>query len=67
MAEAGIDEEGQEPRVGPMGCTDLSSPSVVYAAAEQTADFGAPQATIHLRLFQLSATIGRGFPAFASL
>jgi hypothetical protein len=42
-------------------------PTVVYTATEQTADFGAPQATIHLRVVQLSATIGRGFPAHASL
>jgi hypothetical protein len=46
---------------------DLSSPTAVYGAALQTADFGAPQATIHLRVVQLSATIGRGFPAHASL
>jgi hypothetical protein len=46
---------------------DLASPDAIYNAAEQTADFGAPQATIHLRVFQLSATIGRGFPASASL
>jgi hypothetical protein len=46
---------------------DLSSPTAVYGAAERTADFGAPQATIHLRVVQLSASIGRGFPAFASL
>ena len=44
-----------------------SSPSAVYTAAEQTHDFGGTQPTIHLRVFQLSATIGRGFPAFASL
>ena len=46
---------------------DLASPTVVYTAAEQVTDFGTPEATIHLRIFQLSATIGRGFPASASL
>jgi hypothetical protein len=44
-----------------------TSPTVVYTAAEQTADFGASQPAIHLRVVQLSATIGRGFPALASL
>lgn len=46
---------------------DLANPTAVYSAAEQTVDFGTPQATIHLRVVQLSATIGRGFPASASL
>jgi hypothetical protein len=46
---------------------DLASPTVAYTATQQTADFGAPQATVHLRVIQLSATIGRGFPSFASL
>lgn len=44
-----------------------TGPTVVYTATEQTADFGSTQLTIHLRVVQLSATIGRGFPAFASL
>ena len=47
--------------------SDLSSPTADYTAAAQTADFGAPQATVHLRVVQLSATIGRDFPALASL
>ena len=47
--------------------TGLASPAATYTAAQQTADFGAPQAMVHLRVVQLSAAIGRGFPASASL
>jgi hypothetical protein len=45
----------------------LSTPAAVYGATEQAADFGSVQTTVHLRVFQLSATIGRGFPVLASL
>ena len=38
-----------------------ATPSVLYAAADEIADFGAPQACFHLRVTQLSATVGRGF------
>ncbi len=37
-----------------------TSPSIVYAAGDQTADFGAPQASITLRAYQISAFAGRG-------
>ncbi len=39
-----------------------TSPGATYTAAEQTADFGAPQSSVSLRLYQLSATRGRGTP-----
>ncbi|NJO35730.1 MAG: hypothetical protein HC869_24280, partial [Rhodospirillales bacterium] len=39
-----------------------SSPAATYTAAEQTADFGAPQSSVSLRIYQLSATRGRGTP-----
>lgn len=42
-------------------------PSLTYSAAEQVADFGAPQAVVSLRIAQVSATFGRGTPAFAVL
>ena len=45
----------------------LTNPAATYTAAQQTADFGAPQAVVHLRVVQLSAAVGRGFPAYASL
>lgn len=41
--------------------------SLTYSAAEQVADFGAPQAAVSLRIAQVSATFGRGTPASAVL
>jgi hypothetical protein len=43
---------------------------VTYAAAEQIADFGAllgPGDALDLRVFQLSALVGRGAPAAVTL
>lgn len=40
--------------------TGLTSPSFVYTAAEQTTDFGSPQASLGIRVYQIGAT-GRGF------
>jgi len=44
-----------------------TTPSVIYASADEISDFGAPQASLHVRLTQLSATVGRGFTADAIL
>jgi hypothetical protein len=44
-----------------------TTPATTYTAAQQTADFGAPQASIALRLYQLSPTRGRGTPLEATL
>jgi len=41
--------------------------SALYAAADETADFGAPQSSLAIRVYQMSATVGRGFPASATL
>lgn len=35
-------------------------PAVVYAAAQQVQDFGAPQQGLRARIHQISATVGRG-------
>lgn len=35
--------------------------SVVYTAAMQTADFGGVQSAVHVRVYQMSAAIGRGY------
>ncbi|HRD77938.1 MAG TPA: hypothetical protein PK264_18700, partial [Hyphomicrobiaceae bacterium] len=43
------------------------TPSASYTAAEQTADFGAPQPSLTVRVFQLSATAGRGTPRLTTL
>jgi hypothetical protein len=39
-----------------------ASPAATYTAAQQTADFGTPQPSVSLRVYQLSATRGRGTP-----
>ncbi|MDX2264605.1 MAG: glycoside hydrolase/phage tail family protein [Hyphomicrobiales bacterium] len=38
----------------------VSAPLAVYTAAQQTADFGAPQAAVAVRVHQMSAVYGRG-------
>lgn len=40
-----------------------ATPSALYAAADEIADFGVAQTTLSLRVVQLSATVGRGFAA----
>ncbi|MBX6329380.1 MAG: hypothetical protein IRY89_12480, partial [Pseudolabrys sp.] len=45
----------------------VTAPAATYTAAEQIADFGAPQASVAVRVYQLSATVGRGRPAAATL
>ena len=44
-----------------------TTPSVTYTAADQTADFGAPQSSVAVRVYQLSAVLGRGTPRAATL
>jgi hypothetical protein len=49
---------------------ESTAPRVTYAAGEQIADFGTllgPGDTLDLRIVQLSALVGRGTPAFATL
>ena len=36
-------------------------PSLLYAAAQELADFGAPQSALSFRVVQISAVAGRGF------
>jgi hypothetical protein len=38
-----------------------TQPSVLYAATQESEDFGEPQAALNLRVAQMSATAGRGF------
>ena len=47
-----------------------STTSAIYTAAQQTADWGAPLApgdTLDIRIFQLSALVGRGAPKSVKL
>ena len=46
---------------------EVDSPTTTYTAAEQVADFGAPQVSVTVRVHQLSATYGRGAAAEASI
>ena len=49
---------------------NTTTTSAVYAAADQTADWGAPLGpgdTLDIRIFQLSARLGRGAPKTATL
>jgi hypothetical protein len=44
-----------------------TSPSVIYSAANQSTDFGAPQGAVDLAVYQISAAVGRGFAGRATL
>ena len=39
-----------------------SSPAAIYSGADQITDFGATQSTLYLRIYRLSAVVGRGDP-----
>ena len=39
-----------------------ATPTATYTAAQQVADFGATQAHVSTRIYQRSATVGRGTP-----
>lgn len=38
----------------------LTSPIATYSASDQIADFGSPQSTVSIRVYQLSEIVGRG-------
>jgi hypothetical protein len=67
----GEDSEGYEVDIvsGVTVVRTLSTitPSVLYAAADELADFDAAQSSLTVRVTQLSATVGRGFPAETTL
>lgn len=43
--------------------SDLTTQTFTYTAAQQTTDFGSPQVIVYGKVYQISATVGRGFPA----
>lgn len=47
--------------------TGISLPTATYTAAQQTADGLTPGAPVRVRVFQISATVGRGIPGSALL
>jgi hypothetical protein len=44
-----------------------SAPAAIYTAAQQVADFGSAQASVPVRVVQLSTAIGRGTPTVATI
>jgi hypothetical protein len=47
--------------------SSLTSPTVVYSAADQTADGLTPGNPVNVNIFQISAAIGRGFAGVATV
>jgi hypothetical protein len=45
----------------------LAAPSCAYSAADQETDFGAVQAAVSVRVYQVSAAVGRGRPRAATV
>ncbi len=44
-----------------------TNPGALYAAADELDDFGSAQASLTVRVAQISATVGRGFATTATL
>ena len=42
--------------------TGLTSAAATYTSAQQTTDFGAVQKYLYVKIYQLSANVGRGYP-----
>jgi len=45
----------------------LSTPTASYSAAQQTTDLGSPQASISVKIYQISNIVGRGYAAEATV
>lgn len=43
------------------------TPTAAYTSAMQVTDFGSNQATLYVKIYQLSATVGRGYPLTAAI
>ena len=44
-----------------------TAPTVPYSGTEQTTDFGGNQTTLYLKIYPMSATVGRGYPLTQSI
>jgi len=44
-----------------------TSQTVAYTSAQQVTDFGSNQSTLYVKIYQLSATVGRGYPLTQSI
>jgi hypothetical protein len=73
LTDVPLNEETERYEVDVMnGATVLrtlaaSAPAAIYTAAQQVADFGSAQASVTVRVVQLSTAIGRGTPAVATI
>ena len=47
--------------------TGLTSATATYTSAEQVADFGSNQSTLYVKVYQISAVVGRGYPLTTSI
>jgi hypothetical protein len=45
----------------------VTAPGAAYPSADQSADFGSDQATLYLRIYQMSSAVGRGYPLTATI
>ena len=67
----GEDREAYEIEVWRAGAVKrmiaASAPQAFYAAADELADFGQVQTSLDLKIYQLSAAVGRGFPLTATV
>jgi hypothetical protein len=72
-ADVPLNEEGERYEVDILDGSDVvrtiavTAPAATYTAAQQTADFGSPQPSVAVKVYQISATVGRGWPASATL
>ena len=46
---------------------EVTSATASYSSADQTTDFGSAQSSIDVKVYQLSAVVGRGYPAEATV
>jgi hypothetical protein len=46
---------------------EITSPTASYTAAEQTTDFGSAQSSVDIKIYQMSAIVGRGYEAAATI
>jgi hypothetical protein len=45
----------------------VSAATATYSSASQVADFGSNQTTLYLKIYQMSAVVGRGYPLTQSI
>jgi hypothetical protein len=72
--DAPLNEESETYEVDIMNGVDvvrtfigLSTPTASYTAAQQTTDFGSPQANVSVHVYQMSAIVGRGYVGMATI